>query len=417
MRRHRHCLLAALIALSLAPLAAQGSGKPQELTYWTPFTGGDGEYFEEMVEAFNASQGEVVMRTSSVKFSSYYAKLSEALAAGTAPDVFIVTRDRMLDYALRGDIRPLDSLAAKAGLDPRSFIGDSIATYSEGGKLYAIPWGSHPIVMYYNRALFVEAGIKEAPATMAQLVAAAKAIQAKTGAIGVAMDSTAGKYKCFTLARLFLSFLAQQGKSALEPSGAKAAVGNAESAKAYGILSDLVNEQGVAPKGLDYDLAVEYFRTGKAGIHFNGVWVTGLFESQADLDFGAVRLPAFFGRSAAWSSSDAFALPSRSAGGDSRALLAMRFIDWMTSHGELWAKAGHLPLRKNVYLKADFKKLKHVAEYAGAVRDTFETPSIPKWSQCYTAIANSLERSIALDEEPKAAMARLASEIDEALSK
>ena len=417
MKSRFRYLAAALLALTTASLGAGAQDKPRELTYWTPYTGGDGEYFERMVKTFNALQDEVVMRASSQKFASYYVKLSEALAAGTGPDVFIVTRDRVLDYERQGALAPLDDLLKKERIERSAFLDDCLSNYSVGGKTYAVPWGIHPIIMYYNKRLFAKAGIVGPPSTLAELVADAKAIQAKTGAIGVAADNTTSKYKAYTLARLFLSFLKQQGKEVLAPGNSRAAVAGAAGERAYAALADMVNKYRIAPKGLDYDLSVEYFGRGQAGIHFNGSWVTGLFEAQEGLDFGAVELPPFLGSRASWCSSDAFALPARKDGDESKAALAMKFIDWMTGHGELWAKAGHMPARKSVYAKRDFLDLPRVAEYANAVRDSFEPPATPKWSLCYAAIADSLELSISLGEAPRAALARMEGTIDAILGK
>ena len=45
-----------LIALSLFAAGAKEEAKSSEkieLTFWSPFTGGDGEFFDAMIEAFN----------------------------------------------------------------------------------------------------------------------------------------------------------------------------------------------------------------------------------------------------------------------------------------------------------------------------------------------------------------------------
>jgi multiple sugar transport system substrate-binding protein len=414
MHKKQIACISALLVLGLAALLAQG-GQKRELTYWTPFTGGDGDYFQAMIDAFNASQSRISMRTAQIKAASYYVKLEEVLESGEAPDVFIVTKQRAADYAARGLILPLDAPLKRAGIPPSSFEENVLAGYTVGGKIYAVPWGAHPIIMYYNKSLFAKAGVAKVPGSLAELVAAAKAIQEKTGAIGIAADNTAAKYKVFTQARMFLSLLKQGGKDSLDPTATRAAFNNPAGIKAYQLLSDLANKYKVEPKGLDYDFAVEYFRTGKAGIHFNGVWVTGLFESQADLDFGAVEFPPLMGKSASWFSTDAFAVAERTGSDEAKTADIMAFLDWMTSHGELWAKAGHLPTRKTVYAKADFKKLPHIAEYANARRNSFEPPDTPKWPLCFAAMADSLEQSIARNDDAKTALAEMERKVNEAL--
>ena len=51
-----------LLIVAAALLATTAlSAKPREVKFWTLFTGGDGEFFDAMVKAYNASQSDVVM--------------------------------------------------------------------------------------------------------------------------------------------------------------------------------------------------------------------------------------------------------------------------------------------------------------------------------------------------------------------
>ena len=416
--------MAILCSLFAAPpLVAQGSpaaakqAKPPslELSLWSPLTGGDGEFFEEMVKAFNASQGEIVVKIDSLKNMSYYVKLSSLISSGAAPDVVVVSQDRLISYAMDGSFLPLDAYMARAGISASEFEAGPLSDCRFRGSIFAIPMDVHPIIMYYNKDLFAKAGVKKVPDTLAELIAAAQAIQSRTKAIGIAADNTSAVYRAYTLARMFLSLLKEQGVNALDPENRRANFNNRAGIKAYEALSDMVNKYKVTPRGLDYEFSVNYFKTGKAGIHFNGVWITGSLEAQEGLNFGAAQFPALLGKNAAWSGSHAFALPAQKKPDERRLLAAMKFIDWMTSHGELWAKAGNIPTRKSVLSKPEFKRLPHQAEYADAVKNSFATPPTLKWSAVYPAIADSLEESIAQDRDSRTALSMMEQKVNEIL--
>lgn len=416
----RRSMFAFAVVAALAasfPALAQPSVTPLELTFWTPFTGGDGLFFDDMVVAFNASQRDIVMKTDPVRFMSYYPKLSEALAAGTAPDVVVVHQDRLIDYAATGYFLALDPWLAKAGIDRGGFAAGPLAACTLKGRTYAVPMDVHPLVMYYNKALFAKAGVTKVPTTAEELFAAAQAIQEKTGAIGIASDNTAATYKAYTLTRIFMSLLMEEGKTVLDAGNTRANFNNPEGRKAYQFLLDMVYRYGVTPKGLDYDFSVNYFKAGKAGIHFNGVWVIGILEAQRDLDFGVVPFPAFMGPRAAWSGSHAFAIPVRKGMDERRTLAIMKFIDWMTAHGALWARAGHIPTRTSVYSTPEFLSLPHRSEYADAVKYCFPTPAIDKWPACYAEISDFLAESIALGKDPRTAMSQMEARINAILKK
>lgn len=408
-------LLAAFILLAGMTLGAQG--QKIEISFWSLFTGGDGAFFDAMVKEFNESQNEIVMKTDTVKFDNYYTKLTAALAAKNAPDVVVMHQDRLSNYVPSGSLLPLNDYVKKAGMDLSTFEQAPISAATIGGKIYAIPMDVHPLIMYYNTELFAKAGITKAPVSLDELFAAAKAVQEKTGAMGIAMDNTTLKYKAYTLTRAFMSMLKEQGYDTLNATNTKANFNNAAGEKAYQALSDMVNKYKVTPKQLDYDSSVAEFKLGKAAIHFNGVWVTGTFEQQAGLKFAAVKFPALFGKNASWAGSHTFAVPAQKTVDEKRVLAAVKFIDWMTAHGYLWAKAGHVPTRRTAVEAPEFKNLPYRAGYSDASKYTFPPPDTPKWPQVYDAISDSLEESVALNRDAKSAVAKLEQVVNAILAK
>jgi multiple sugar transport system substrate-binding protein len=412
MKRKWFLIIAASLALGGSLFAA-----PREVKFWTLFTGGDGEFFDAMVKAYNASQNEVVLKNDTVKFTDYYTKLTAALAAKSAPDVVICHASNLVNYVPNNVFLPLDPYIKKAGVNLSDFESAPLAACTFNGKIYALPLDVHPLIMYYNKDLLAQAGISSVPATYDEVLAAAKAVQAKTGAMGIACDDTTATYKAYTLTRMFMSYLMQQKTTMLTADNKKANFNNEAGVKAIKALEDMVNANAVTPKGLDYDSSVSNFKLGKAAFHFNGVWATGGFEQQAGLNFGAVQFPAAFGKNAAWTDSHTFAIPAQRKVDEQKIVDAVKFIDWMTSHGEMWAKAGHIPTRKSVVTKSEFQALPHRAEYASAVKTVFAPPATAKWSQIYDTVSDCLEVAVAKNAEPKAALADMESKVNAILAK
>ncbi|MFA7119772.1 MAG: ABC transporter substrate-binding protein, partial [Sphaerochaetaceae bacterium] len=290
--------LALVLLLATGMLFAQGAQEqgaqpsgPIELTFWSLFTGGDGEFFDAMIKEFNASQNEIVMRNDMVKFDNYYTKLTTALSAKTAPDVVVVHQGNLLNYVPSGSLLPLDGYVDKSMLE--DFQEAPLEACRFDGKLYSLPFDVHPIVMYYNKDILKAAGITTIPSTAEEFTKAAKQVKDKTGKWGMAIDNTTGTYKAYTLTRLFMSMMAQQGGSLLSDDTKKANFNNAYGEKALTWLKDLVNKDKVNPNELDYDAAMNMFKLGDAAFYFNGVWATGTLENVEGLNFGAAPLPAF----------------------------------------------------------------------------------------------------------------------------
>jgi multiple sugar transport system substrate-binding protein len=273
------------------------------------------------------------------------------------------------------------------------------------GKLYAIPLDVHPIVMYYNKDLLAKAGITAIPQSGQALVDAALAVKKTTGKWGFAIDNTTGTYKAYTLTRLFMSLIAQQGGSLLNADNTAPNFNNEYGKNALIWLQDLVNVYKVNPTELDYDGAMNTFKLGDAAFYFNGVWATGTLEQQKDLHFGATPLPAIMGGNAAWAGSHTLAIPVQKNQDPKKVEASVTFIKWMTSNGELWAKAGHIPTRKSVAEKETFKALPYRSDYAAAAAFALPTPRTAAWEEIYGTLSDKLELAVTKNQNPTQALA------------
>lgn len=414
--KRKWLLLVAAALLAVTALPAQAK-KPREVKFWTLFTGGDGAFFDAMIDAYNASQSEVVLKNDTVKYTDYYTKLTTALAAKTAPDVVICHASQLVNYVPNNVFVPLDSYIKKAGVNLSDFEGAPLAGCTFNGKIYALPLDVHPLIMYYNKTLLKQAGIDKVPTTYAEVLAAAKIVQQKAGVIGIACDDTTATYKAYTFTRIYMSYLKQQGVTILNAANTKANFNNEAGAKAYQLLCDMVNKDGVTPRGLDYDSSVANFKLGKAAFHFNGVWATGSFEEQPGLEFGAAQFPAAFGANASWTDSHTFAVPVQRKLNQQKVVDVVKFVDWMTAHGEMWAKAGHIPTRKSVVAKSEFQSLAHRKDYAAAVKYVFTPPATPRWGELYDLISDSLEAAVAKNADAASALADMEKKVNAVLSR
>ena len=145
-----------MVGILLAPsLWAAGARESQakgpiEVTFWSLFTGGDGEFFDAMVDEFNRTHTDIVAKTDTVKFDNYYTKLTTALSANNAPDVVVVHQSNLLGYVPRGVFMPLDDLLAKNNAPLDDFVAAPLDAVKYDGKTYALPVDVPALIMYYN---------------------------------------------------------------------------------------------------------------------------------------------------------------------------------------------------------------------------------------------------------------------------
>lgn len=177
---------AKLFALSLAGIiASMGSAHAAtDINFWHSMEGALGDRVKELVDEFNKSQSDYVVKA--VYKGSYGESMNAGIAAfraGNAPDilqVFEVGTATMM-YA-KGAIKPIQEMSEEAGdpINPDDFIGAVAGYYSSPeGKLISMPFNSSTPVFYYNKDAFQKAGLdpEQPPKTWNEVAEAGKKLR------------------------------------------------------------------------------------------------------------------------------------------------------------------------------------------------------------------------------------------------
>ncbi len=399
MKSLKRIAIVMLVLCCMTSLFAQGASEaktsgPRIVTFWSLFTGGDGEFFDAIIDEFNKTHTDIQLKNDTVKFDDYYTKLTAAFAAGNAPDMIVCHQGNLLNYVPSGQLLALDEYLKANNFPVSDFVAAPYDACRFNGKQYAIPLDVHPIIMYVNMDLLEKAGIKEIPQTMDELIADGLKIQEKTGKMGIDIDNTTAVYKAYTLTRLFFSFIYQQGGTFLTADNKAANFNNQYGYKALQALQDMVQKYKTTPAGLDYDTAMNEFKLGDAAFYFNGVWATGTLEQQAGLNFIAIPVPGFMGKPAAWSGSHTLAIPAKANIDPEHVKDILTAIDFITGHGEMWAKAGHVPTRISVQNSKAFADLPYRKGYADSAASAVAPPTTAAWDEIYGTCSDLLEYAV-----------------------
>ena len=100
---------------------AAPSGEKTKITYWAPFSGGDGDIMTALVDEFNAQSPTTEVEFMIIKSEEYYTKLLAAMTSDSAPTVAVNHITRIKEYVTDELLEPLDSLAADASVDWTGF--------------------------------------------------------------------------------------------------------------------------------------------------------------------------------------------------------------------------------------------------------------------------------------------------------
>ncbi|WP_217594191.1 extracellular solute-binding protein [Cohnella sp. GbtcB17] len=253
----------------------------------------------KIVKQYETDHPNVHIELDSLNTDQQKQKLKTQAASNEVPDITIVNPSaQMKPYVDAGLFAPLNEMVEQNGLKD-TFQSGILDYYTFDGNLYALPDGNNIGLLYYNKALFKQAGIEAPPATFEDLIADVKKLKDK----GI-QPMAIGEKDTWTGSFLFMNVLLRtnggpgflqdvvDGKKTFEDPAFKGAVD---------AFSQLV-QAGAFQEGatsFDYNAGENLFKTGKAAMYYMGSWATGGIEvsdANKDGNVGVFKFPTVGGK-------------------------------------------------------------------------------------------------------------------------
>ncbi len=255
-----------------------------------------------MAERFMQRYPQVRVEHESIP-SGYRDKILASYAAGTVPDVFLLDSPiipSLLNRNLLVDLAPYESTL---GVGINAFYPSVRAVFARKNALYAFPKDFTPLVIYYNRKLFDDAGLPypDGSWTWAEFLDIARQLtldqneDGRPDQYGTAFDNEL---------YLWQPWVWMNGGDILSRDSTRAAgtLDSPETVRALQFLIDLRNRHGVAPpligvggeSGGAVQGTVGMFYAGRLGMMTSGRWAIIRmlpYMRDGDLDIGVAPLP------------------------------------------------------------------------------------------------------------------------------
>ena len=335
-----------------------------ELVMWSLFGGGDGNFLDQMVRKYNATNPAYRVKVVKLQWGSYYTKLMTAVAAKKGPDIGVCHVSKLPEMVDNGAVVPLDAFAAKAGLDWSSLNPNNVESTTFYGEKYAVPLDTHAEVLFYNKDLVEKAGMLNEDGT----ITIENNVDQFDAFMGKLRDNLPEGYTAMSFPqkgdepwRLWWIFYFQMGgERFISEDGTTFTLDKEKAVTALKYVNSWY-EKGFTPSNLEG--FVKYFQSGKGATFLGGVWCTGIFEQDPDMNFGVMEVPCLFGKKANWGDSHTLVLPMKKKRDDAKSKAAVEFLKFVSEEGATWAKAGHIPANLEVFNSQEFKELPYRSDY------------------------------------------------------
>ncbi|CAN7546028.1 ABC transporter substrate-binding protein [Paenibacillus sp. LjRoot153] len=375
------------------------------ITFWTPFSGGDGQFMAELIQQYNnENKDHVKIEQINNNSGDYYTKLSTAIVTEEAPDIAIVHSAKYSQYAPAGFLTDLNALAIEAGVHWDDFNPTILQSTVADNKHLGIPLDTHLEVMFYNKDWLRLAGLldeKEKPIMAsgeAGYLAFLEKIRASVPSNVTPLAEPNVRIDSFWIWYSLYNQMNEDGGRFYTDDGKAAAIDNPSALKSLEFVNSLYTKKLILPNINDQ---IQSFAKGTAATLISGVWGTGTFEQAADLHFGVTKIPQIYDHPAAWGDSHTFSLPYHEKPDKEKQLAALKFANWVAAHGASWAKAGHIPAVKKAVASEEFQKLKYRPDYASAADDVKYFPNQPRQGTINDEIVREFEKMMASQITPQ----------------
>lgn len=347
-----------------------------------------------MVESWNAAHPDEKIDAQEIPAGkSSEEVIGAAITAGNAPClVFNTAPVAVPQFQKQGGLVALDSFPDGAQYI-KERTGDLADQYkSTDGKMYQLPWKSNPVVLYYNKDIFTQAGLDaENPklGTQAEFVETARAL-VKSGATANAVwPSPASDF--FQSWFDFYPFYAANSQGAPLLKDGKATF-DSEEGKQVAAMFETLYQENLASKEV---FQGDAFGEGKSAMSLAGPWAIAAYKDK--INWGAVPVPGSEAQSDGSTFSDAKNVAMYSAcENQGTAWEVMKFATSKEQDGKLLADTGQMPMRQDLPATyADYFATNPLyTQFAEQAGRTVEVPNVPNsveiWQTFRTAYAKSV---------------------------
>ena len=415
-----------LATAMLAMLTVGGVAQAKETVIWWDFLGGgDGVRMKKLISDFNAEHKDTIeIQGTTLDWGvPFYTKVQTSAAVGEGPDVMTYHASRIPLAVSQNVLSEITADDMKTmGLSEASFATAPWEAVHVDGKQYAVPFDTHPIVLYYNKdklaaaGLIGDDGLPKGLNGLDNFNAALQKLKDDGNKYAISNVTADGSF----VFRTIYSLLCQQGGS-VGSDGAWITGDNAgKLAKSVGVIADWVKDE-YTPSYTDYPTTVALFTSGDAAMMINGVWevptMTDLNKAGKLFNWGAIELPVLFDKPCTYSDSHSFAIPNNAGKpqtADKHAAV-LEVIKWMEEHSLFWATAGHIPANKAVTDSAEYKAMQPQATYATLTANMIYDPK-SKFagvaSPLFDAAGNAFTAAINGEVAPDEAVAEMKDTLD-----
>jgi len=155
------------------PAMTEEMAEPVTINWWHITTAENQKaVWQKLADEYMAMHPNVTIEITVLENEAFKTKLTTVMQSGEPPDIFQSWGGGVMnEYANAGLLKDITAdLDADGGAWRNTFSPGALGVYSYQEKNYGVPWDMGMVGFWYNKDLFVQAGIDAPPATWSELL-------------------------------------------------------------------------------------------------------------------------------------------------------------------------------------------------------------------------------------------------------
>lgn len=253
------------------------------LTFWHTYNDLEEKVLRDIIKDWEQVNPQFTVRPVRIPFDGHKPKLRTALTVGQGPDMARVDWSFVCELARKNAVVDLETFEFSKIRD--QYLQAPLETGFIDGKYYGIPDQTTCVAMFYNRKMFIDAGLEpKIPQTWEEFIEVGKKLSDGKNQYAFAMINTLWWN---------LPFFNTFGARIISPDGKKCELASDEAVAALEFMVDMVNKHKIEagawrPSAISPE---QGFINGKYAMIFMGPWNLAKFKN-TKMDFGVGLIPA-----------------------------------------------------------------------------------------------------------------------------
>ena len=259
----RHPLGNLLLTLfCFTPMVPAHAADTVTISLWHSFRGQEAMALETVVATFNEQHADRLV-TRQIDGHRFNDIVEEAFQKNGGPDIVVWAHDKVGPWANRGFILPLDDLVDTDTLD--LYIPNCLDAVRSSGRLYGLPLSFETLILYYNRNL-----VSRPPAATDELIEIARGISNPAEKrYGLVYER--GNFYFHAI------WLHGFGGRVFDEAG-RFDVRSPAMIRSLEFARDLSATHRIIPDTVDWNVEIDLFNAGRAGMLISGPWAWGSLD-------------------------------------------------------------------------------------------------------------------------------------------